>query len=396
MESSENQHSRVVDLKAGKSFAVPLLNADGSVLLPAGEEICREFLEDLRNRGIHEVFLPSATVDQPAQAALDRIAPYDPVVKREIAAKFEETVAAIIDLAHQARSGRLTRTDEIESTIYAYLSLAARDAGVVIATCMEDDGLATSHDEWLAKRSVRLSTLSAVTAVAMNMVEADCVTAGLVGALHDVSLYGKKYRDTDSFYLDHPIRSIEMLSGTFGVSEQMKVIIGQVHEQFDGSGFPRKISGSRIHPVSRLLNVVDAFLSLTDPEDDVPAFFPADALIYLVQQSIYGVFEGPAVQALLRVESAYPVGTEVQLSDGTIAVVLRSTGASYLQPVVIRNDGSIVDLTSGACSIEGPIDRAGRKERIPKQSFSKVLWQSEELASLLSTSNDAGDNAVAS
>ena len=39
----------------------------------------------------------------------------------------------------------------------------------------------------------------------------------------------------------------------------------QVHEQFDGSGYPRGVKSHRIHNYARILNVVDSYLQLIFP-----------------------------------------------------------------------------------------------------------------------------------
>ncbi|HZW48785.1 MAG TPA: HD domain-containing phosphohydrolase, partial [Bacillota bacterium] len=40
-------------------------------------------------------------------------------------------------------------------------------------------------------------------------------------------------------------------------------IILQHHEKFDGTGYPNKLKGEEIHPLARLLTVVDSFDAMT-------------------------------------------------------------------------------------------------------------------------------------
>ena len=158
----------------------------------------------------------------------------------------------------------------------------------------------------------------------------------------------------------------------------MRMIVGQVHEQCDGSGYPRQLKSARLPVVSRLLNAVDAYLTLIEPmEVGEPGVTPSDALAYLVQQALFGYFDRNCVQALVTAASIFPVGTRVRLDDGTGATVLRSTGPSYLQPVV-RLDAppqSLIDLRFSDRMILQPDESNSRYRRLPKASLVQILWR---------------------
>jgi hypothetical protein len=211
----------------------------------------------------------------------------------------------------------------------------------------------------------------------MKMLETDCIMAGVTAAVHDVALFGDPAGASLQRYREHPFRSAEMLEDSFGMTPEMKVIVSQVHEQCDGSGFPRGLPYQRLHPISRLLNVIDAYLTVIEPHgEDGRGFAPADAVAYLVQQSLYGYFDRECVRGLVATASVYPVGTRVKLDDGSTATVLRSTGDSYLEPVVQMDDSvqSIVDLRFSERMIIAPLDAPNRFRRLTRQKLEQILW----------------------
>ncbi len=369
-------------LSIGQVLTHALCDSKGELLLPTGQQVTEEFLDHLKRSQINEVYVvePSTSGKAPAGTPPDPLAmlPYDSLDMTRLDVFYDDMVAAISDFAERLRQGQKTRIDEFEESAHNYLNLILNDRGVVLASCMRTDPQSDlSDDASLARRSVLMSILATAVATQIKLDEADCLAAGIAAAIHDVSLFGEFPGISRPRYLDHPIRSAQALADTFGVTPQLKIIIGQVHEQCDGSGFPRGLTQQRLHPVSRILNLVDAYLTLIEPHGaDHKCFAPSDAVAYLVQQAIYGYFDPECVRGLLATASVYPVGSQVRLDDSSTATVLRSTGASYLEPVVQLHDAAktIIDLRFSARIIIAPIDDSNRYRRLSKTILDNVLW----------------------
>ncbi len=161
-------------------------------------------------------------------------------------------------------------------TVTESLALAIEaDSDVVAAQANLQIGQLSTGNEALLRRSAALSTLATATAVHLGMPPSDCLTVAMAGILHDISMYeetramvlGDRSSDNErrEFLLRHSQLSADLLSGCRDVSEHIRVVITQVHEQVDGSGFPRGIGGHLMSVHSRVLNLVDAYLTLTDP-----------------------------------------------------------------------------------------------------------------------------------
>lgn len=366
-------------LKEGQVLNADLCDSQGGLLLKAGLPVTAALIKRLADQGIREVYLDDHRGRASQSAANELCSPYNPAIERQLEHNYERINSALSEFNEDLIAGRSTGTDELEEVVLNYLQVTMRDAGVVLASCMGLDGSAdNSHSQALQRRSVRMAMLATVTAAQLQLSESDCMAAGLVGAIHDISLYGERFSQDDEEFLEHPMRSIDLLRNAFGLTDQMRLIVGQVHEQCDGSGYPRRLKAARLHPVSRLLNLVDAYLTLIEPlEVGEPGYAPSDALAYLIQQTLYGFFDRDCMRALLTAASIYPVGTKVHLDDGSRATVLRGTGATYLQPVVSldANPNSIIDLRHSERLILTPSDTDKRFRRLPKAALSKVLWR---------------------
>jgi HD-GYP domain-containing protein (c-di-GMP phosphodiesterase class II) len=61
----------------------------------------------------------------------------------------------------------------------------------------------------------------------------------------------------------HPQEGHDLLRDAGVLSDECRVVILQHHERYDGSGYPLEVSGSDIHPYSRICCMADVFDALT-------------------------------------------------------------------------------------------------------------------------------------
>jgi HD-GYP domain-containing protein (c-di-GMP phosphodiesterase class II) len=76
----------------------------------------------------------------------------------------------------------------------------------------------------------------------------------------------------------HPRRGVGLLTHLAGLSGKIFAMVAQHHENADGSGYPLGLPGCAIHPLARLLRVVDSFESLTAVRPWRGPLSPAKAL----------------------------------------------------------------------------------------------------------------------
>ena len=235
-----------------------------------------------------------------------------------------------------------------------------------------------------SQRCVRLAVLGMSVAIEMGFDGPHTLEVGLTGMLHDVGL--KKmalssgatiadYTPESKWdFQKHPLISARCLQNT-DVADSVTLAIQQVHEQFDGSGYPRALKGARIHSYARILNVVDAFLQLTSGMDDCPGIVPHDAVGFLLHQAAKGVFEPQVVKAFLQSETLFPLGSLVELSNGEVSTVIRRPRSGYAAPVLQDSIGNRVDLSESKLSIVRPIGSPGTNQtRMTSEMMQLLTW----------------------
>ena len=154
----------------------------------------------------------------------------------------------------------------------------------------------------------------------------------------------------------HVKYGVEMAAALDGLTPGTIEIIAAHHERFNGSGYPKALRGGQIPLLARIAGLVDSFDTMTSQR----AY--ADAIpIYDVVQEMYAatvdVFQRDLVERLIQVLGTYPLGSLVELSDISVALVVALNRHRRLLPKVILlrnaskkpvNDIRILDLAADA------------------------------------------------
>ena len=140
----------------------------------------------------------------------------------------------------------------------------------------------------------------------------------------------KKFEE--DFYRQHVQFSVQFATESGAFTPEALAVIADHHECIDGSGWPRgKKETSR---AARILALVNRYDRLCTPEAaGREALMPSEALATLFR-SLAGKYDKALLSMLIKLLGVYPPGTVVQLSDGTLALVV-SPGATSLQPKVL-------------------------------------------------------------
>jgi HD-GYP domain-containing protein (c-di-GMP phosphodiesterase class II) len=131
----------------------------------------------------------------------------------------------------------------------------------------------------------------------------------------------------------HPDAGADMLPASTSVLA--RAIVKTHHENFDGSGYPRRIPGHRLHVFTRVVRITDAFDAATSAHVYKKAKSPARAL-WEIAEGAYRRFYDPVLTRMFaRLIQPFPIGAKLRLTDGRYAVVTRYNRANPFQPHVI-------------------------------------------------------------
>lgn len=395
------------ELCVGTVCKHPVEDRRGLLLLGANASITSDVIKNLRDREVAELRIDSRDVEAicvedacPVALTLKherkaRIAKATPVkdllidrhdepLSNERAAELENGM--LLAKAHfevmreQLHDNVVLATDGFVEITNSYARSMVEDhdqtvgmVGAAAPSCDLDD------------RSVRMAVLGMAVATQMGLTGQQILELGLTALLHDIgfTLMGDAARKPVDLmseaelweYRKHPIVSVSCVAEVPQVSEGIQIAMEQVHEQFDGSGYPRGVKSHRIHNYARILNVVDSYLQLIFPTNERRGIIPHDALGLLLHQAGRGLFDPRVIKAFLYIESLYPLGSIVELASGEMARVIRRPRSGFADPVLQSTEGQRIDLGLGEATVVRPVcDPEVDQIRLSPKVLESVLW----------------------
>ena len=120
----------------------------------------------------------------------------------------------------------------------------------------------------------------------------------------------------------HPERSIQALQAAGIDNKLLLTIIAQHHEQADGSGYPKGLSGTEIRPEAEILALAERYVAMITKRAYRQRMNVADAR-KLIANLADGKFRPAIPKALLQILGEYPPGILVRLENNEVGVVTR-------------------------------------------------------------------------
>ncbi|MCZ8239350.1 MAG: HD-GYP domain-containing protein [Leptospiraceae bacterium] len=131
----------------------------------------------------------------------------------------------------------------------------------------------------------------------------------------------------------HTLVGYQVLTQRIKLKNSLAVVSLQHHENFDGTGYPQKISGNSIEEFARIYAIADNYSSLISKRPQRPAFLPHEAIKKMIGELVTK-FDLKMVRLFLNIQSMYPLGSYVELSDGRTAMVLDVNKDKPIRPSV--------------------------------------------------------------
>ncbi len=178
----------------------------------------------------------------------------------------------------------------------------------------------------------------------LGLSEAELQVIGTVGLMQDVgkiklprSLIEKRAKLSAAelkVFQSHVLHSMEVMRTSKDASEALIEAIGQHHERFDGSGYPRGLAGEQITLLGSMAGLADSYSAMISAR---PYAQPVS-----VQQALHTLYTGrdqafksDLVEQFIQCVGVFPVGSLVELNTGEVAVVVSQNRARRLKPRVM-------------------------------------------------------------
>ncbi|WP_373230421.1 HD-GYP domain-containing protein [Cohnella sp.] len=335
-------------VKAGDRLETDVQTALGSVLLQEGRAISERDVEILTAFLIPTIDISRAGLEEAVPAA----------AAEEMAAKAEVKLTTL-QQEFLNMEKLLKRTMSMMSSGLKLPVLDVRNGLNSLLEQINEYNVLTFHNPTPVGPLdvlVRNSVLSAMTSYQLakwnKFPEKDWLPIAMAGLLHDIGnvkvdqaiLNKPSYLTSDEMQeiRQHTYYGFKMLEGSTSLNQGVWLAALQHHERIDGSGYPMKVKGDKIHPFAKIVAISDMYHAMTSNRNYRKAESP-----YLVLEELhagsFGKLDPIYVQTFIERTTQFHNGVFIKLNDNRIGEIVFSDRNNPTRPMVSIK-GEIVNL----------------------------------------------------
>ena len=251
-----------------------------------------------------------------------------------------EMLESVRDILSSIATSGVVQASQIKEVTHTIISqtLEHEEACIAIISTRE-----CSPD--LHEHSLSVGTLAVLLGRLVGYDESQLRTLGTAALLHDVglvrippALWSAENRQSDTEkeqYYSHTQLSVDILSESSGISDEVLKIVEEHHVLLDGTGYPKHIAPDTINRMSRLLRIVDEYDELLTGQQGLPLMSGKDALGELFQRSRKNTLDPQLVSQFISQIGIYPIYSLVELNTGERGIVTAHSKENLLKPTIL-------------------------------------------------------------
>ncbi|HVV99441.1 MAG TPA: HD domain-containing phosphohydrolase, partial [Planctomycetaceae bacterium] len=290
---------------------------------------------------------PSSKPDPKAQAAepfLKRIQlpagqNYEKAKVEQFCRTYAGSVRQVEDLFETLKQGGRSDGSSVVAVAQDSINQMSSDFDLFVAF-----GAQAQANKYPYNHSLQTSMLATAIGAQMDLNERSLEELAMGCLIHDVGMLKLRKQVLESNrtldqieFLEitkHPTYTFELVRNMQLLPIGSRMVAYQMHERWNGSGYPCQKRGEKIHPFSRIAAISDVFVALISPRPHRAGLLPARAMEEILRGVPKGLYDADTARGLLRTLSLFPIGSFVHLSDGSPGKVIRTNRDDYTRPVV--------------------------------------------------------------
>ena len=257
---------------------------------------------------------------------------------------------------------RVIKVDELKSKVLELCNFVRENKKFIlrIAPAFE-----VRNINFLVSHAMRTAVLSIVIGLQIKMPYDRLTELGMAALLHEIG----QIRLPPQLYLNNkPLTNSEKaqmqthtvigynIAKNAGLPITVQLGVLDHHERENGSGYPRRLSGSSISLYGKIIAVACSFEAITAPRQFKAARTSFEGMVELLKNSNH-LYDDVVVKALLYSISLYPIGAFVFLSNGRVGQVVDVVPTAPKNPIVqivgsINPDGTPKRIKTNSNSIK--------------------------------------------
>lgn len=195
---------------------------------------------------------------------------------------------------------------------------------------------------FLVIHSMRSTVLAITIGIELRTPLSKLIELGITCILHEIGMLrlppqlymtDKPLSPVEKAHITtHPLIGFNILKGlNFPLSIQLGVL--EHHENENGTGYPRKLSGEKISTYAKIISVACSYEAITAPRHYKAERTTFEAMVEMLKNE-NNKYNGVVIKALLYSLSLYPIGAYVYLKNGKIGIVVDVNPNNPKNPII--------------------------------------------------------------
>ncbi|MBY5993948.1 HD-GYP domain-containing protein [Ferrimonas balearica] len=370
----------VNQLKLGQSIRLPLAWKEHPFLFSRFRLKDPAQIQLIQRLGLNHVFLqlaegepapqfdlPSTPQSPPAQ--LDQSEVRRQQAERNAVAEESRVYRRLLKRCEQAYGQSLeqvrssfTRMPTAPERAYADCSLVVDEILTQFDAAGSDTVLqlvAANQEGTMQFHGLNVCVVAMVLGKALGLEGPSLRELGLAALIHDVgklrvpsTILNKRAPLTSAeqnYLKEHPKLALELVKNTPFATKPIQAMVTGHHEYLDGSGYPRRLAGKAITPLTQILTIANEYDSLVN--GTTKSLPPYQALAYLFKHR-GDQLNATFLQTLVKTIGVYPPGTLLKLENEQVGKVISSEASQPLYPTLMLYDPEIPKKEAPMVSLE--------------------------------------------
>jgi HD-GYP domain-containing protein (c-di-GMP phosphodiesterase class II) len=341
----------VEELRPGMIFDKPIYVDSNNILITANAPIKESDIKKLMTWGIATVetagvMLKMVDVTNEQTQLTDSenekkiVSDYNELLKkRKTLIEIHSRARAAVDVAYKAiRANESFETRDLEEAVQNIVRQLKENSNIFLFLYGLDEG-----KDYIPTHSVNVTFYSLITGIALKYNQTKLTDLGVGTLLIDtgmvqlpVYIIHKQSNLTDQEFNQiktHPLLGYRALKELGKIKDSSAIICLQHHEQFDGKGYPRGLRGNDIDEFARIASIADSYEAQISNRSYRKKVDFYHAMRNLLSSGV-NKFDPVILRVFLSRMSVYPIGSIVELSDGTEGIIIGSVPEKPLRPII--------------------------------------------------------------
>lgn len=318
----------ISNLQPGMIIAKNIYDADANLLLSKDIVLTANYINRLKVIGLSSVYILT-------EKKHNNIIYQEDIIREEIRLKAIKSIGKTFQKCLSTKKLDVEEINDVTNTII--------DEIMQSKTRMIQLSDIIAFDEYTFGHSVNVCAISTMIGILCQYSPKRLHELALGAILHDIGkilipieILNKKEKLTDSemsLMRKHSELGFELLRKTSHLSVVPMHIAFQHHENFNGSGYPRGLSESRIHHYARIVTIADVYDAITTDRPYQKARTPYQAYeIMLSEASVK--YDISILEKFFDNLVIFNVGSLILLSNGFYAMVTDLSSGLPFYPVI--------------------------------------------------------------